>query len=182
MIDDEWFEIVGIANRTDFDLKNHENSSGNQMRIKIGEKDVIPYVIEPSYGIDRILLTLISQSMEKKDGKNLLRLPYYMAPYQIAVFPLMKKDNLKEKAEDLYMKLKKFNSYTLYDETGTIGKRYARQDEIGTPFCITIDYQTLEDDTVTLRNRDTAEQERIKIKDVLDSNFIKNLIENKSKL
>ena len=182
LIDDEWFEIVGIANRTDFDLRNHENSSGNQMRIKINEKDVIPYVIEPSYGIDRILLTLISQSMEKKDGKNLLRLPYYMAPYHIAVFPLMKKDNLKEKAEELYSKLKKVDSYILYDETGTIGKRYARQDEVGTPFCITIDYQTLEDKTVTLRNRDTAEQERIKIKDVLDSNFIKNLIENKSKL
>ena len=182
LIDDEWFEIVGIANRTDFDLRNHENSSGNQMRIKINEKDVIPYVIEPSYGIDRILLTLISQSMEKKDGKNLLRLPYYMAPYHIAVFPLMKKDNLKEKAEELYSKLKKVDSYILYDETGTIGKRYARQDEVGTPFCITIDYQTLEDNTVTLRNRDTAEQERIKIKDVLDSNFIKNLIENKSKL
>jgi glycyl-tRNA synthetase len=177
LIDDEWFEIVGIANRTDFDLKNHEQSSGEQMRIKIDDRDVMPYVIEPSYGIDRILLTLISQSMENKDGKNILKIPYYMAPYHLAVFPLMKKDNLKGKAEEIYSKLKDMDKYILYDESGTIGKRYARQDEIGTPFCITVDYQTLEDDTVTLRNRDTAEQERINIDDLLNDNFIKNLLE-----
>ncbi len=182
LIDNEWFEIVGIANRTDFDLKNHEGSSGEQMRININGRDVMPYVIEPSYGIDRILLTLISQTMDKRDGKNLLRLPYYMAPYHVAVFPLMKKDSLKERAEELYSGLKNIDKYVLYDEAGTIGKRYARQDEIGTPYCITVDYQTLEDNTVTLRNRDTADQERIKIDDLLKGDYIKSLIENKLKL
>jgi glycyl-tRNA synthetase len=168
---------VGIANRTDFDLKNHEQSSGEQMRIKIDGRDVMPYVIEPSYGIDRILLTLISQSMENKDGKNVLRIPYYMSPYHMAIFPLMKKDNLKERAMEINLKLKNIDKYVLYDESGTIGKRYARQDEVGTPFCITVDYQTLEDNTVTLRNRDTAEQERIEIDELLNDNFIKNLLE-----
>jgi glycyl-tRNA synthetase len=180
LIDDEWFEIVGIAARTDFDLKNHEESSGETMKIKIGERDIIPHVIEPSYGIDRILLTLLSQSFEKREGKNVLKIPYEIAPYHIAVFPLMKKDNLKEKAEYVYNKLKKLDKYVIYDETGTIGKRYARHDEIGTPFCITVDYQTLEDNTVTIRSRDTTKQERLNIDDIkIDPGFLNSCLNKK---
>ncbi|WP_337860203.1 glycine--tRNA ligase [Ferroplasma sp.] len=172
LIDDEWFEIVGIANRTDFDLKNHQASSGEPMKVKAEDHEFIPYVIEPSYGIDRIILSLLAQSMEKRDNKNVLKIPYKIAPYHFAVFPLMKKENLKEKAEYIYNELKKLDKYIIYDDAGTIGKRYARHDEIGTPFCITIDYQTLEDDTVTLRSRDTTEQERIGINKILEQPFI----------
>ena len=176
LIDDEWFEIVGIANRTNFDLNNHQSSSGETMKVKIDSREEIPYVIEPSYGIDRILLTLLSQSLVKRDGKNVLKIPYEIAPYHIAVFPLMKKENLKARAEYIYTELKKFDKYIVYDEAGTIGKRYARHDEIGTPYCITVDYQTLEDDTVTVRSRDTTEQKRLEIKEILDSKFIKSYI------
>ena len=179
LIDNEWFEIVGIANRTDFDLNNHQSSSGETMTTKIEEREFIPYVIEPSYGIDRILLTLMAQSLETRDGKNVLKIPYPVAPYHFAVFPLMKKENLKEKAEYIYENMKKQDKYIVYDEAGTIGKRYARQDEIGTPYCITVDYQTLEDNTVTVRSRDTAEQKRIKIEELLDLDFINSYIYKK---
>lgn len=179
LIDNEWFEIVGIANRTDFDLNNHQSSSGETMTTKIEEREFIPYVIEPSYGIDRILLTLMAQSLETRDGKNVLKIPYPVAPYHFAVFPLMKKEDLKEKAEYIYENMKKQDKYIVYDEAGTIGKRYARQDEIGTPYCITVDYQTLEDNTVTVRSRDTAEQKRIKIEELLDLDFINSYIYKK---
>jgi glycyl-tRNA synthetase len=179
LIDNEWFEIVGIANRTNFDLNNHQSSSGESMATKIEEREFIPYVIEPSYGIDRIFLTLLAQSLEKRDGKNVLKIPYNIAPYHIAIFPLMKKEGLKEKAEDIFNKLKMQDKYIIYDESGTIGKRYARHDEIGTPYCITIDYQTLEDDTVTIRSRDTSKQERLKIEEILDPGFINSYIYKK---
>ena len=167
---------MGIANRTNFDLNNHQSSSGETMKVKIDAREEVPYVIEPSYGIDRILLTLLSQSLVKRDGKNVLKIPYEIAPYHIAVFPLMKKENLKARAEYIYTELKKIDKYIVYDEAGTIGKRYARHDEIGTPYCITVDYQTLEDDTVTIRSRDTTEQKRLEIKKILDSGFIKSYI------
>jgi glycyl-tRNA synthetase len=176
LIDDEWFEIVGIANRTDYDLKNHQNSSGETMAVKADGREFIPNVIEPSYGIDRIILSLLAQSMEKRDDKNILKIPYKIAPYHFAIFPLMKKENLKEKAEYIYKELKKLDAYTMYDETGTIGKRYARHDEIGTPYCITVDYQTLEDNTVTVRSRDTTEQKRLKINEVLDPSLVASYI------
>ncbi len=179
LIDNEWFEIVGIANRTNFDLNNHQASSGETMSTKIEGREIIPYVIEPSYGIDRILLTLLAQSLEKRDGKNVLKIPYGIAPYHIAVFPLMKKEELQKKAEYIYEEMKKQDKYIVYDEAGTIGKRYARHDEIGTPYCITVDYQTLEDNTVTVRSRDTTEQKRITIDELLDKDFISSYIYKK---
>lgn len=176
LIDDEWFEIVGIANRTDFDLTNHDLSSGESMKVSDSEKQFIPYVIEPSYGIDRILLSLMSQSYYSRDEKMVLKLNYDIAPYHVAVFPLMKKEELRNTAYDLSRKMKNIDPYIVYDETGTIGKRYARQDEIGTPFCITVDYQTLEDGTVTVRDRDSTEQKRIKIDDILSMNNFSSLM------
>ncbi len=168
LIDDEWFEIVGIANRTNFDLTNHGNNSSESMTVKIGEKEVIPYVIEPSYGIDRIILSVMSQSFYKRDnGYNVLALNEYVAPFHMAVFPLLKKQKLQEKAKELFSNLFPKDKYIIYDDVGSIGKRYARQDEIGTPYCITIDFQTLDDNTVTVRFRDSMQQKRILISDLV---------------
>ncbi len=169
IIDNEWFEIVGVANRTDFDLKNHDRDSRESMKINIGNREIIPYVIEPSYGIDRIILSLLVQSLYKRDnGYNVLKLNSNVSPFHLAIFPLMKKEKLVDKAKNLYMELLKNDKYIIYDEVGSIGKRYARQDEIGTPYCITVDFQTLEDDTVTIRYRDSMKQERKKISDLLN--------------
>jgi len=176
LIDNDWFEIVGIANRTDYDLKNHDMNSNESMKIKIGDKEIIPYVIEPSYGIDRIILALLSQSYyERKNKFKVLKLNYDIAPYHIAVFPLMRKDELKNKAYELYNEMRNIDKYIYYDETGSIGKRYARQDEIGTPYCITIDYQTMEDNTITIRERDSMDQKRIKIDYILSMNNFKSI-------
>ncbi|MEM0139076.1 MAG: glycine--tRNA ligase [Ferroplasma sp.] len=178
LIDDEWFEIVGIANRTDFDLKNHESASKESMKIKAGDRQFIPHVIEPSYGIDRIILSLLSQSYYKRDEKMVLKLNYNIAPYHVAVFPLMKKGGLSEKASELFSLMSSIDPYILYDESGTIGKRYARQDEIGTPYCITVDYQTLEDGTVTVRERDSTDQKRKNINEILNLNNFCNLFKD----
>ena len=176
LIDNDWFEIVGIANRTDFDLKTHDENSNESMKIKIDNREIIPYVIEPSYGIDRIILALLSQSYYERNNKfKVLKLNYNIAPYHIAVFPLMRKDELKAQALKLYNAMKKVDKYIYYDETGSIGKRYARQDEIGTPYCITVDYRTMEDNTVTVRYRDTMEQRRMEIDEILSENGFKNL-------
>ncbi|MDD3808068.1 MAG: His/Gly/Thr/Pro-type tRNA ligase C-terminal domain-containing protein [Candidatus Pacebacteria bacterium] len=136
----------------------------------------IPYIIETSGGCDRMLLAFLIESFnEFENGRNgdggkeyLMKLNYLLSPVQVAVLPLLKnKEELQQKAKEVYDLLKiKFN--TKYDVTGTVGKRYRRQDELGTPFCITIDFDTLEDDTVTVRNRDTMKQERIKIQDLIN--------------
>ncbi|AAT43699.1 glycyl-tRNA synthetase [Picrophilus oshimae DSM 9789] len=168
-IDDDWVEIVGIANRTNYDLKNHDAKSSERMSLKINNRDVIPNVIEPSYGIDRITLALMVQSYHKNEkGYNVLSFKPEMAPYHFAVLPLIKKENFIKKSMEIYNMIMSIDSYVYYDETGSIGKRYSRQDEIGTPFCITIDYETLENDSVTVRFRDTGNQERIDKKDLLD--------------
>jgi glycyl-tRNA synthetase len=136
----------------------------------------IPYIIETSGGCDRMLLAFLIESFnEFENGRNgdggkeyLMKLNYLLSPVQVAVLPLLKnKEELQQKAKEVYDLLKiKFN--TKYDVTGTVGKRYRRQDELGTPFCITIDFDTLKDDTVTVRNRDTMKQERIKIQDLIN--------------
>ena len=162
-----WGELWGIADRTDYDLRRHmENSKQDLMYqdLETNEK-YIPYVVEPSLGADRVLLAFLCNSYEEEqieegDTRILLHLHPTLAPYKAAILPLSKK--LSEKAEEVYSKLsKKFMCD--YDVTGSIGKRYRRQDEIGTPYCVTIDFDTLEDDTVTIRDRDTMEQIRIKI-------------------
>ena len=182
-------EVEGIHSRTDFDLSQHQEFSGKKMQYFDAELsedgkpygNYIPYVIETSIGLDRMfLLTMINAFEEqdlstddKQDSRTLLRLHPCLAPIKVAIFPLTKKDGLPEKAREIMNSLKlDFNC--IYEEKDAIGKRYRRQDAVGTPFCVTIDHQTLEDDTVTIRHRDTMEQQRIEIKE------LQSLIESKT--
>ncbi|MBI3291079.1 glycine--tRNA ligase [Candidatus Falkowbacteria bacterium] len=174
-------ELYGLAYRTDYDLKSHAQLSGENLLYadpKTGEK-FIPHVIEPTWGVDRtVLACLIASYAEEEaptaDGKTevrtVLKLPKDLAPYQIGVLPLSKKEELSKVAEEIAQDLRR-NFSVNYDQTQSIGKRYRRQDEIGTPYCVTIDFDTLEDKAVTVRDRDTMKQERIKIDDL--SNYFK---------
>jgi len=175
-----WGELWGVADRTDYDLTQHINTSGKSLEYfdpETNEK-YIPYVIEPSLGVERLFLSILSEAYdeeelvstdkngnEKKETRTVLHLHPALAPFKAAVLPLVKK--LTPQAEEVFAMLsKKF--MVDFDETGTIGKRYRRQDEIGTPFCITYDFDTLEkDNCVTVRNRDTMEQERVNINDLV---------------
>jgi len=171
-----WKETVGNAYRTDYDLFSHSKKSGKDMSILDENEKVTPHVIEPSFGIERTVYGILLHCFvdDKKRGWSWFRFPPKIAPYIIAVFPLVNKDGLDKKAEEIYKNLKKdFDIF--YDNSGSIGRRYARADEIGTPFAITIDYDTKEDDTVTIRYRDTAKQERIKVKDL--KSFISSKLE-----
>lgn len=158
-------EMWGLAYRTDFDLKNHIEKSGVDMRYTdpfTGEK-FIPHVIEPTFGISRLLTILLFSSYLEEGDRVVLKLSPIIAPYQIAVFPLAKnKEDLVNKAQSIYQSLKQDFS-CVWDDRGNIGKRYYAQDEIGTPWCVTIDYQTLEDSTVTIRDRDTMNQDRLPV-------------------
>jgi len=167
-----WGELWGIADRTDFDLKAHANKSGKSFEYTdpVTNEKYIPYCIEPSLGVERSLLAFLCNAYEEEDlgegdTRVVLRLHHALAPYKVAVLPLQKKQ-LGEKAEEVYRKLiKKFPA--TYDETGSIGKRYRRQDEIGTPYCVTVDFDTLEQNTVTVRDRDTMEQVRLPIDELV---------------
>jgi len=174
-------EVEGIHSRTDFDLSQHQEFSGKKMQYfdnDLNEEgkpygNYVPYVIETSIGLDRMfLLTMINafeeqdlSTEEKQDSRTLLRLHPALAPYKVAVFPLTKKDGLPEKAREI-MDTLKYDFNCIYEEKDAIGKRYRRQDAIGTPFCITVDHQSLEDNTVTIRHRDSMEQERVAIADL----------------
>ncbi len=167
-------ELLGLAYRTDFDLQNHARESGKNMeyRPKDGGDPFVPHVIEPSFGVERtIMAVLTSAYSEDEQGgekRTFLKLPIDLAPVRIAVFPLLKnKPELVSKAREVYGMLKKEFGNVTFDDNGNIGKRYRRQDEIGTPHCVTIDFDTLEDGTVTLRNRDTTKQERVKRDELL---------------
>jgi len=158
-------EMFGLAYRTDFDLKNHMEKTGVDLRYvdqQTGEK-FIPHVVEPTFGINRVFLTLLVNGYTEEENRVVLKLHPEIAPYRAAVFPLVRnKEDLVTKARDIFDSLKKeFN--VAWDDRGNIGKRYLSQDEIGTPSCITVDYQTLEDNTVTVRDRDTTEQKRISV-------------------
>ncbi len=162
-------ELEGIHSRTDFDLKAHELHSGKKLQYFDPEinQNYVPYVVETSVGLDRLFLTVMSKSyVEEKleDGTTrvALNLPAFLAPIKVAVLPLLKKDGLPEKAREI-LELLKYDHACTFDEKDTIGKRYRRQDAIGTPFCITVDHQTLDDNTVTIRHRDTMTQERVSI-------------------
>ncbi len=166
-----WGELWGIADRTDYDLKQHQEHSGESMEYldpATGEK-FIPYCVEPSVGVDRALLAFLcdayeEQELEGGDSRVVLHLHPALAPVKAAVLPLQK-NKLGDKAREVYAQLSK--KFMLeYDETGSIGKRYRRQDEIGTPMCITIDFDTLENETVTVRDRDTMTQERLPISEL----------------
>jgi len=157
-------ELYGLAYRTDFDLKNHFKEPPYE-NVEAGEK-LYPHVVEPTWGVDRSVLAVLCQAYSEEEERIVLKLKPNLAPYKVAVFPLLKnKPELVKKAQEVYHALKK--EFTVaFDERGNIGKRYYSQDEIGTPFCITVDFDTLENDDVTVRDRDTMKQERIKIKDL----------------
>ena len=167
-----WGELWGIADRTDYDLTQHMNHSKQDLSYQDPETNekYVPYVIEPSLGADRVVLAFLCNAYEEQeiaegDTRTVLHLHPALAPYKLAVLPLSKK--LSDKANEVYDKLsKKFMCD--YDEAGSIGKRYRREDEIGTPFCITVDFDTLEDESVTIRDRDTMEQVRVKIDELED--------------
>lgn len=161
-------ELMGLAYRTDFDLMNIQNNSGKKMdyAVKGTDERFVPHVIEPSFGVERALMAVLCSSYreDEQNGEKrvYLALPEHLAPVKFAVSPLLKnKPELVEKSRELYTKLKSKHGNVMWDDNGNIGKRYRRQDEIGTPKCIVIDFQTLEDDTVTVRDRDTTEQQRI---------------------
>jgi len=165
-------ELEGIHSRTDFDLANHEKHSGKKLQYFDQEtnESYVPYVVETSIGLDRMFLALVSAGYEEeklKDGSDraVLRLPASLAPVKLAVLPLVKKDGLPEKAHAIVERLR-FDHELQYDEKDSIGKRYRRQDAIGTPYAITVDHQTLQDDTVTIRDRDTMKQDRIPLANV----------------
>jgi glycyl-tRNA synthetase len=170
-------ELEGIHSRTDFDLKAHETFSGKKLQYFDPElnESYVPYVVETSIGLDRMFLAIMSQSYREEildDGSTrvVLNIPPFLSPTKAAILPLIKKDGLPEKAREI-MDTLKYTHMCQYDEKDSIGKRYRRQDSIGTPFCITVDHQTLEDGTVTIRDRDSMEQERIpsvKVKDVIE--------------
>ncbi len=166
-------EVEGIHSRTDFDLSQHQKFSGKKIQYFDPElnESYVPFVVETSIGVDRMFLQILSASYceeeidagdGKKDIRVVLRLPAPLAPVKLAVMPLIKKDGLPEKAREIMNELK-FEFYCQFDEKDSIGKRYRRQDAIGTPFCVTVDHQTMEDNTVTIRYRDTMEQERVPI-------------------
>ncbi|MDR2968210.1 MAG: glycine--tRNA ligase, partial [Tannerellaceae bacterium] len=162
-------EVEGIHSRTDFDLSQHEKYSGKKMQYFDPElnKSYTPYVIETSIGVDRCFLSVLAgsyceETLENGESRVVLKLPPALAPVKLAVMPLVKKDGLPEKAEEIIDALR-FDFRCQYDEKDSIGKRYRRQDAIGTPYCITVDHQTLEDSCVTIRFRDTMEQERVAI-------------------
>ena len=167
-------ELMGIAYRTDFDLMNIQRVSGKSMEytIKGTNEKFVPHVIEPSFGVERALMAVLS-SAYREDEQNgskrvYLALPEHLAPVKFAVSPLLKnKPELVKKAREIYTNLSKKNpGRVMWDDNGNIGKRYRRQDEIGTPHCVVVDFQTLEDDTVTIRERDTTEQRRVKVEEL----------------
>ncbi|MEK7138610.1 MAG: glycine--tRNA ligase [Patescibacteria group bacterium] len=166
-----WDELWGLASRTDYDLKNHEILSGQNLKYKDLEsgEEFLPYVVEPTGGVDRLMLAVLLDAYEEDGDRVVLKLHPRLASYKAAVFPLVaNKPELVAKARQIFKDLKMTSLNIAWDDRGNIGKRYYSQDEVGTPYCITVDYQTLEDDTVTIRDRDTTKQERVQISELPD--------------
>ena len=173
-----WKELYGLANRTDFDLSRHQEVSGEDLTYfdQAANTRYLPYVIEPTFGVDRTMLTVMVDAYDeeetvdvngKSDTRVVMRFKPWLAPYKAAVLPLAKKPELTSVAMDLYNTIIDETGLLIdYDETANIGKRYRRQDEIGTPFCITVDFDTLEDQAVTVRDRDSMEQQRLPIAEI----------------
>ena len=159
-------ELVGIADRTDYDLKAHMQLSKQDMTVNIEGRKFIPHVIEIAYGIDRPIYCLLESCYREEADRVIFTFTKDIAPYTAGVFPLVSKDGIPEKAMEVFKMLRDAGLYAFYDESGSIGKKYARADEIGVPYCITIDYDTLKDDSVTLRERDSKSQKRIKIQEL----------------
>ncbi len=167
-----WKELMGCANRTQYDLEQHQKFSKIKMQLMEQKEDgierFIPYVVaEPSVGLGRILMTIITEGYTEEEVKGrkrvVLKIHPQLAPFDVAVFPLQKKEGVTQKAEEVFRNLRNEGFVVDFDDSGSIGKRYRRHDEIGTPFCVTIDFETLEDNQVTIRNRDTMKQSRIPI-------------------
>ncbi len=167
-----WKEVAGIHYRGDYDLTKHQEESGTKMSIPIEGNRVIPHVIELSFGVDRNIWALLDNGYHSED-REFLSIPKKCAPYHVAVFPLVRKDGLVERSTKIFAELKRdFRAF--WDKSGSVGKRYARMDEIGTPFCVTIDYDTLEDDTVTIRDITSKDQIRVSVSELVD--VINNMI------
>jgi glycyl-tRNA synthetase len=160
-------ELVGIADRTDYDLSRHQELSGKDMSVNMDGDKFIPHVIEIAYGIDRPVLCAIESCLKESGDRTYFTFPPTVAPYQVAVFPLVRRDGLPGKAMLVYRSLIDEGFFALYDEAGSIGRLYYRQDEAGTPAAITVDYDTLKDDSVTLRDRDTQKQIRVKMTELV---------------
>jgi len=159
-------EVAGIHYRTDHDLKGHEKISKQDMSVFIDGKKFVPHVLELSFGVDRNVYALMELSYEEEKDRTLFKFSRMLAPYDCAVFPLVNKDGLPEKAREIKKTLQDAKFNVFYDESGSIGRRYRRMDEVGVPVCITVDHKTLEDETVTIRDRDSMNQVRVKIKDL----------------
>ncbi len=160
---DKWIEVAGVHYRTDHDLSGHQKESGEDLSVNIQGKKFIPHVLELSFGVDRCILALLDNGYSERDGKTILKLPAKLAPWDAGIYPLVNKSGLPDKAREVYRMLKSLGFKVFLDSSGSIGRRYARADEIGVPFGITIDFQTMEDNTVTIRFRDTGEQERVSV-------------------
>lgn len=167
-------ELEGIANRTNYDLSRHSHFSGEELVYfdEKTKKKILPYVIEPSVGVERLLLAILLEFYDEDEiegeTRRIFRFPPFLAPIEVAIFPLLgNRKQLVKKSQEIYQIVKN-DFIAFYDDSGSIGRRYRRQDEIGTPFCLTIDFQTLEDETVTIRDRDSTKQERIKIGEISD--------------
>lgn len=162
-----WIELVACNYRTDYDLSNHARLSKRDLSVMDDEEKIVPHVVELSLGVDRSLLCLIDSYFVHEQNRDVLRLPPNIAPYLAAIFPLLSKPEFQSKARAIYQSLKSEEDFQVfYDDSGNIGRRYRRMDEIGTPFCVTLDPQSLEDDTVTIRERDSMKQDRIPISNI----------------
>lgn len=159
-------ELVGISDRTDYDLKAHKNLSGEDFSVSYEGKKFIPHVIETAYGIDRPFYCILESCYVEENGRSYFSFPKKIAPYIVGIFPLVNKDGIPEKSKKIFKILKEKRIYCFYDDSGSIGKRYARADEIGVPFAITVDYDSLKDNTVTIRERDTKKQIRLKVDEI----------------
>ncbi len=157
-----WVECCGVHDRGDYDLKRHQEYSGENLSVKVNKKPVVPNVLEIAFGVERPLYALIDNAYAEDEERVWLKFAPEVAPIQVAVFPLMGKDELMEPALEIYEEINDSGLIVYFDKGGSIGRRYRRQDEIGTPFCVTVDYDTLEDTTVTIRERDSMEQVRVR--------------------
>lgn len=162
----EWKEVAGCHYRTSHDLDGHQRVSKQDMHISVDGKKFVPHVLELSFGIDRNIYSLLILFYDEEKERTIFRFPRLLAPYDAALFPLVSKDGLPEKALKIKKLLQDLGFVIFYDESGSIGRRYRRMDEVGTPFCVTIDYETLEQNDITVRDRDTMEQIRVKIDDL----------------
>ena len=168
-----WVEVCGVHDRGDYDLTRHQEFSKKNFSVKNKDGELeIPHVLEIAFGVGRTMYCALEHSFSVRDNKNVFKIKRHLAPIQVAVFPLVNKENLPEVATQIFNDLRMNNLVTFYDRSGSIGRRYARMDEIGTPFCVTVDFKVNEDKKVTIRDRDTGEQIRLEPDKI--ASYIKN--------